>query len=220
MDRMKWSALLSQQRLRPEEEERTDLRSGFERDYHRIIGSSSFRRLQDKTQVFALDKSDFIRTRLTHSLEVSSFARSLGQNIAQYILDNHMDRDFTLETKYEICEILQCAGLIHDIGNPPFGHFGEEAIRDWFCRKLPGLTFQGQPVTELLEDQMLQDLYLFEGNAQALRQVTKLHFLVNENGMNLTYALLNTIIKYPIPSVSVKPDGRNIAFRKAGYFAA
>ena len=68
-----------------------DLRSEFEKDYHRIIGSSSFRRLQDKTQVFALDKSDFIRTRLTHSLEVSSFARSLGQNIAQYIIANQMD---------------------------------------------------------------------------------------------------------------------------------
>ena len=221
--RMNWKTLLSAKRIGSYGRTVSgseDLRSEFEKDYHRIIGSASFRRLQDKTQVFALDKSDFIRTRLTHSLEVSSFARSLGQNIAQYILDNHMDRDFTLETKYEICEILQCAGLIHDIGNPPFGHFGEEAIRDWFCRKLPGLTFQGQPVTELLEDQMLQDLYLFEGNAQALRQVTKLHFLVNENGMNLTYALLNTIIKYPIPSVSVEPDGRNIAFRKAGYFAA
>lgn len=221
--RMNWKALLSAKRIG--NYGRTvagndDLRSEFEKDYHRIIGSASFRRLQDKTQVFALDKSDFIRTRLTHSLEVSSFARSLGQNIAQYILDNHMDRDFTLENKYEICEILQCAGLIHDIGNPPFGHFGEEAIRDWFQRKLPHLRYRGQPVTELLEDQMLQDLYLFEGNAQALRQVTKLHFLVNENGMNLTYALLNTIIKYPVPSVEADALSSNIACKKTGYFAA
>ena len=221
--RMNWQTLLSAKRIgsyRKTAAVSEDLRSEFEKDYHRIIGSSSFRRLQDKTQVFALDKSDFIRTRLTHSLEVSSFARSLGQNIAQYILDNQMDRDFTIETKYEICEILQCAGLIHDIGNPPFGHFGEEAIRDWFTRNLPSLTFRGQKITDLLEDQMLADLYLFEGNAQALRQVTKLHFLVNENGMNLTYALLNTIIKYPVPSVNADPDSSNIAFRKPGYFAA
>ncbi|MBQ9064205.1 MAG: deoxyguanosinetriphosphate triphosphohydrolase [Blautia sp.] len=220
---MNWKSLLSAKRIGSygrTVSAGSDLRSEFEKDYHRIVGSATFRRLQDKTQVFALDKSDFIRTRLTHSLEVSSFARSLGQNIAQYILDNHMDKDFTPETKVEICEILQCAGLIHDIGNPPFGHFGEEAIRDWFVRKLPTLTFQGQKVTDLLEEQMLQDLYLFEGNAQALRQVTKLHFLVNENGMNLTYALLNTIIKYPVPSVAVDPGSSNIALKKMGYFAA
>ena len=221
--RMNWKSLLSAKRVGSYGRTGAgngDLRSEFEKDYHRIIGSATFRRLQDKTQVFALDKSDFIRTRLTHSLEVSSFARSLGQNIAQYILDNHLDRDFTLETKYEICEILQCAGLIHDIGNPPFGHFGEEAIRDWFVRKLPSLSFRGQLVTDLLEEQMLQDLYLYEGNAQALRQVTKLHFLVNENGMNLTYALLNTIIKYPVPSVEADPGCSNIACKKYGYFAA
>ena len=221
--RMNWQMLLSAKRIgnyRRTSSSDEDLRSEFEKDYHRIIGSSSFRRLQDKTQVFALDKSDFIRTRLTHSLEVSSFARSLGQNIAQYILDNHLDRDFTIETKYEMCEILQCAGLIHDIGNPPFGHFGEEAIRDWFRRNLPAFTFRGQKITDLLEDQMLEDLYLYEGNAQALRQVTKLHFLVNENGMNLTYALLNTIIKYPVPSVNADSNSVNIAYRKPGYFAA
>ncbi len=221
--RMNWTSLLSAKRVGNYGRTGTgnaDLRSEFEKDYHRIIGSATFRRLQDKTQVFALDKSDFIRTRLTHSLEVSSFARSLGQNIAQYILDNHLDRDFTLEKKYEICEILQCAGLIHDIGNPPFGHFGEEAIRDWFVRKLPSLYFQGQRVTDLLEEQMIQDLYLYEGNAQALRQVTKLHFLVNENGMNLTYALLNTIIKYPVPSVEADPNSGSISRKKYGYFAA
>ncbi len=198
----------------------SDLRSEFEKDYHRIIGSSSFRRLQDKTQVFALDKSDFIRTRLTHSLEVSSFAKSLGQNIAQYILDNNLDEDFTERSKADICDILQCAGLIHDIGNPPFGHFGEEVIRDWFSRNMGGLTFRGQRLTELLDRQMLQDLYHFEGNAQALRQVAKLHFLVNENGMNLTFSLLNTIIKYPVSSENINEYSGNIKDKKMGFFLA
>ena len=196
----------------------TDLRTEFEKDYHRIIGSSAFRRLQDKTQVFALDKSDFIRTRLTHSLEVSSFARSLGQNVAQYILTSGLDPEFTWQDKADICDILQCAGLIHDIGNPPFGHFGEEAIRDWFQRKLPQLTFRGRPVSEILNGQMLRDLYHFEGNAQALRQVARLHFLVNENGMNLTYPLLCTIVKYPVSSEHMEPEGNDISRKKMGFF--
>ena len=198
----------------------SDLRSEFEKDYHRIIGSSSFRRLQDKTQVFALDKSDFIRTRLTHSLEVSSFAKSLAQNIAQYLLDHDLDSEFTPRMKGDICDILLCAGLIHDIGNPPFGHFGEEAIRDWFRRRMKLLRFRGKPVTEILTPQMLGDFIHFEGNAQALRQVTKLHFLVNENGMNLTYALLNTIVKYPVSSVQMEPDGARISAKKMGFFTA
>ena len=197
-----------------------DLRSEFEKDYHRIIGSSSFRRLQDKTQVFALDKSDFIRTRLTHSLEVSSFAKSLGQNIAQCLIDYEIDESFTPQMKYDICDILQCAGLIHDLGNPPFGHFGEEAIRDWFARNMSRLYFKGCPVTEILSDQMLQDFYHFEGNAQALRQVSKLHFLVNEYGMNLTFALLNTIIKYPVASDRICPESGDIKEKKMGFFYA
>ena len=195
-----------------------DLRSEFEKDYHRIIGSSSFRRLQDKTQVFALDKSDFIRTRLTHSLEVSSFARSLGQNIGECIMNQGLDAGFTREMQRDICDILQCAGLIHDIGNPPFGHFGEEAIRDWFARKLESLFYKGKPLTQVLTSQMLQDFLYFEGNAQALRQVTKLHFLSDENGMDLTYALLDTMIKYPVSSCDMDPEGDRISRKKMGYF--
>lgn len=224
MNMMDWKRLLSPKRVgnyaKSSNVRSGDLRSEFEKDYHRIIGSSSFRRLQDKTQVFALDKSDFIRTRLTHSLEVSSFSKSMGQNIAQYLIENHVDDTFTQETKADICDILQCAGLIHDIGNPPFGHFGEEAIRDWFVRRLHTLSFQGKPVTEVLTNQMVQDFYHFEGNAQALRQVTKLHFLVNENGMNLTYALLNTIIKYPVSSENINPESGKIAEKKMGFFHA
>ena len=196
------------------------MRSEFEKDYHRIIGSASFRRLQDKTQVFPLDKSDFIRTRLTHSLEVSSYGKSLGQNIGEYILTYIKDPDFTWKDKEEICNILECAGLIHDIGNPPFGHFGESVIRDWFKRNLPIMKFKGETVENLLTEQMREDFYHFEGNAQALRLVTKLHYLVDEHGMNLTYALLHTIVKYPVSSVGIDKNTGNIKDKKMGYYYA
>ncbi len=197
-----------------------DLRSEFEKDYHRIIGSASFRRLQDKTQVFPLDQSDFIRTRLTHSLEVSSFAKSLGQNIGENILAYRKDPHFTPQMKEDICNILLCAGLIHDIGNPPFGHFGEETIREWFRKRLGKMSFRSMPLTEILPPQMREDLYHFEGNAQALRLVTRLHYLVDEYGMNLTYALLGTIIKYPVSSLEVDPVSEDIKDRKLGYYYA
>lgn len=221
---MQWEQLLSPKRQRDgyggQRQNIGDLRSEFEKDYHRIIGSASFRRLQDKTQVFPLDKSDFIRTRLTHSLEVSSFGKSLGQNIGEYILTYIKDPGFTVGMKEDICNILQCAGLIHDIGNPPFGHFGETAIRDWFERNLDVMEFKGEKLGNLLSPQMKQDFLNFEGNAQALRLVTKLHYLVDENGMNLTYALLNTIVKYPVSSLEINVDGGDIREKKLGYYYA
>lgn len=221
---MNWEQLLSAKRSRQKssgkEAAAADLRSEFEKDYHRIIGSASFRRLQDKTQVFPLDQSDFIRTRLTHSLEVSSLAKSLGQNISEYILTTRKDAGFKSSMKEDVCSILQCAGLIHDIGNPPFGHFGEVAIREWFARNLPLLFYKGQPLDQILTEQMKQDFYHFEGNAQALRLVTKLHFLVDENGMNLTYGLLNTIVKYPVSSLEIEEHGGDIKKKKLGYYLA
>ena len=219
---MEWKKLLSDKRrgeyTRKKSVKATDLRSEFEKDYHRIIASASFRRLQDKTQVFPLDKSDFIRTRLTHSLEVSSIAKSLGQNISEYIIKDKLDDDFTIQMKTDVSDILQCAGLIHDIGNPPFGHFGEEAIREWFKSHLSRLMYKGKAVSEILSPQMQADFYNFEGNAQALRLVSRLHFLVNENGMNLTYGLLNTIIKYPVSSLDKGKEKNNIQCKKMGYF--
>ena len=111
---MEWKKLLSEKRTGAHRLARkkgqTDLRSEFEKDYHRIVSSASFRRLQDKTQVFPLDKSDFIRTRLTHSLEVSSLAKSLGQNISEYILQKQTVQDFTYRMKEDIGTILMCAG--------------------------------------------------------------------------------------------------------------
>ncbi|MBQ0058635.1 MAG: deoxyguanosinetriphosphate triphosphohydrolase [Lachnospiraceae bacterium] len=220
---MDWQQLLSEKRkaqpVRRSDKVR-DFRSEFEKDYHRIIGSASFRRLQDKTQVFPLDKSDFIRTRLTHSLEVSSFARALGEIISTSILERGQDKTFSLKTKEDICEILQCAGLIHDIGNPPFGHFGEESIREWFVHNLPELTYHGQKVTDMLDDQQINDLLHFEGNAQGLRLVSKLHFQSNENGLDLTFGLLSAVMKYPTSSVEIEADGNCIQRKKLGYFKA
>ena len=218
---MEWKKLLCDERIRSfRRQSAADLRTEFEKDYHRIIGSASFRRLQDKTQVFPLDRSDFVRTRLTHSLEVSSLAKSLGQNIGQKIQMEIRDDSFLPEHKAAVCDILQCAGLLHDIGNPPFGHFGEAAIQDWFRKNLGELEFKGKPLTELLSDQMIRDFYHFEGNTQAFRVVTRLHFLVDEHGMNLTKALLGTIIKYPVSSVEIDKKSGDIRTKKMGYFFA
>lgn len=219
---MNWKQLLCDERIRKYSKSSVsrDLRTEFEKDYHRIIGSAAFRRLQDKTQVFPLDKSDFIRTRLTHSLEVSSFARSLGQNVGEKLVSSKMDPDFGVRQIGDICAILQCAGLIHDIGNPPFGHFGETAIQDWFRKNLPSLTYKGNKVEDLLSEQMKQDFYNFEGNTQALRVVSKLHYLVDEHGMNLTKALLATIIKYPVSSCETDKKCGDLKFKKMGYFYA
>ena len=218
---MKWSQLLCSSRARGVHRVNpNDLRSEFQKDYHRIIGSASFRRLQDKTQVFPLDKSDFVRTRLTHSLEASSFAKSLGQTIFEGVMQRGIDREVTPKVKEDIFIILECAGLVHDIGNPPFGHFGEDAIREWYKDNMPELKYKDKPLTEILNSQMQNDFYFFEGNAQALRLLSKLHFLVDENGMNLTFALLNTIVKYPVPSTGINKKSGNIKDKKMGYFFA
>ena len=110
--------------------------------------------------------------------------------------------------------------MIHDIGNPPFGHFGETIIREWFENNLPVMEYKGQPVSNILTPQMREDFYHFEGNAQALRLVSKLHFLVDEHGMNLTYALLNTIVKYPVSSLGIDETTGNIKDKKMGYYYA
>ena len=219
---MKWEQLLSGKRPGREEARsgRRDLRSEFEKDYHRIIVSASFRRLQDKTQVFPLDKSDFIRTRLTHSLEVSSIGRSLAQNVGEALIGSGKEPGFTAGMKADVCDILQCAGLIHDIGNPPFGHFGEETIREWFEEHLDSLTWHGKSVTEILTPAQLSDLRSFEGNAQGLRMVTRLDYPVMGDGMNLTCGLLSAVIKYPTDSLTADPKSKDVQRRKNGYFAS
>jgi dGTPase len=129
-----------------------------------------------------------------------------------------LDPSLTLELVYEMGDLLLCAGLIHDIGNPPFGHYGETSIRDWFKINLPLVRYRGRPLIEVLSPQMINDLLNFEGNAQALRLLSKLHFLKDDYGMNLTLPLLDTIIKYPVSSLEVNPTHPDIRFRKIGYF--
>lgn len=219
MPQMNWQQLLCAKRSRQRVSSApSDVRTEFRKDYHRIIGSASFRRLQDKTQVYPLNRGDFVRTRLTHSLEVSSFSGSLGDIVFRRLEERGTD-GIDGQTRENCCDILKCAGLVHDIGNPPFGHFGEYATRQWFRENLPTLRFKGQPVTELLTPQAQGDLLNFEGNAQALRVLTRLHCLIDlDHGMNLTYALLNTIVKYPVSSLEINKKSGNIKDKKMGYF--
>ncbi len=217
---MEWKKLICPERIRKSHQTTDDLRTEFEKDYHRIIGSASFRRLQDKTQVFPLDKSDFVRTRLTHSLEVSSFGKSLGQSVSKIIIRDKKDDSFLSEYSAHICDILQCAGLIHDIGNPPFGHFGEDVIKNWFRTNLANFNYKGKSVAEILKPEMLSDFYNFDGNAQGFRLVTKLHHIIDEHGMNLTKGLLSAIIKYPCSSYEADKHSLDIRRKKTGYFYA
>lgn len=219
MPQFTWERLLCKKRSREYVNAKSsDVRSEFRKDYHRIICSASFRRLQDKTQVYPLNRGDFVRTRLTHSLEVSSFAGSLGDTIFRRLIDEGKE-GVNEQVREDCCDILECAGLIHDIGNPPFGHFGEFAIRQWAAENLPKMMYKGQSVNELLSERQKADFLYFEGNAQALRVLTKLHCLVDmEHGMNLTYALLNTIVKYPVSSLGIDKNSGNIKDKKMGYY--
>lgn len=221
---MNWKELLSTNTIRKRSRiKASDVRNDFEKDYHRIISSPSFRRLQDKTQAFPLEENDFVRTRLTHSLEVSSFAKSIAQSIGKRIIEENLDDDFGYEELNAITNILSSASLIHDIGNPPFGHFGEDSIRIWFKENLFKIDVKNEQgeikkLGEWLTPQMCSDFINFEGNAQAIRVVEKLHFIVDENGMNLTFALLNTLIKYPVSSLDIDKNSGNIKDKKMGYF--
>ena len=196
---MKWKNLLNDSKPRkvmPGENEGLDM-SPFERDYYTIVTSSYFRRLQKKTQVYVLDESDFIRTRLTHSLEVSAIAEMLGKRVGEEIRKHH-NEDLPENFVEKLSLVLRCAGLLHDLGNPPFGHSGEEYIRDFFQENEERLRAD-------LTDQMWLDFINFDGNAHNFRIVTKLGQSSNPQderyGMGLTNAVLNSIIKYPYTSL-------------------
>ena len=151
---MNWNELMCPDRIRTVNRGSgsSDARTEFEKDYQRIISSASFRRLQDKTQVFPLDKSDFIRTRLTHSLEVANFARSIGRMLGNRIISEGKDPAFDEDMREDVCAVLECAGLLHDIGNPPFGHFGEDAIRDWFRKNLSAIDYYDGKLADALSE--------------------------------------------------------------------
>lgn len=225
---MNWTDLLSEKAQVEHEEEPSHWSNYpiniFEKDYQSIISSSAFRRLQDKTQVFPLDKSDFVRTRLTHSIEVSTIAKQLGFMVtkgnAKYRIT---DFDNLHQEAENIPSVLSCAGLLHDLGNPPFGHFGEEVIRDWFKDKIEKnkLAFKGETVEERFTPRMLKDLYHFEGNAQALRILSKIKHKPQGSDANLTYSVMNTLIKYPTDSEHIDDsDNADIKLHKMGFFYA
>ncbi|MDX1627078.1 MAG: deoxyguanosinetriphosphate triphosphohydrolase [Fulvivirga sp.] len=204
---MNWQALLSNQRRGKKKKEHLVARSAFEQDYDRIIFSHPFRRLQDKTQVHPLPEHDFVHTRLTHSLEVSSVGRSLGKLAGEAILK----RDPTLAKTYsshDFGAIVAAAALTHDIGNPPFGHAGEEALSEFF------LYGQGRRFEEKVSAVEWKDLTSFEGNAQGFRILNKKRY----QGLKLTYATLAAFTKYPRPSLVTKVDKNRVSQKKFGFF--
>lgn len=227
---MDWSFLLGAERLKPDrypepKEWKKYNISEFEKDYKKIVANSGFRRLQDKTQVFPLDKSDFVRTRLTHSIEVSMIAKQLGTMVCTYIVNNDKIKNqfnFGDRTSQYISEVLMCAGLLHDLGNPPFGHFGETIIGDWFKKYLSDETFQfnGKSISNILTPQMCKDLENFEGNAQSLRLLLKACNGCSTNDLNLTSAVIHTLVKYPVDSTSFNKKNSDIKAHKNGYFKA
>ena len=200
--------------------DKSDGRNPFDSDYSRIMLSSHLRRLQDKAQVFPLEKSDFIRTRLTHSLEVSCFARGLGLGVEKYFLNKGIIS--TKELGY-IPKILEVAGLIHDVGNPPFGHFGEEIIKSYF-RQLDSRSANSnvKKAFERLKQEEKADFLNFDGNVQGFRILRKLGLAKDNDSYNLTMPVLATIIKYPYSSIEGNKKGENTVYsqKKFGYFVS
>lgn len=211
---MNWEQLLSlkkfgdtEKRLRSEQDE---TRLGFEVDYDRIIFSSAFRSLQDKTQVIPLSKTDFVHTRLTHSLEVSVVGRSLGRIVGREILKKHPELTELGYGFNDFGAIVAAAALAHDIGNPPFGHSGEKAIGAYF-EKGNGLRFKDH-----LTPKEYCDLTHFEGNANGFKLITQTKN-GSKDGLRLSYATLGAFTKYPKESLPYKPT-KQIADKKFGFF--
>jgi len=214
---MNWEQLLSlkrfgdtNKRLRKEQDE---TRLGFEVDYDRIIFSSEFRSLQDKTQVIPLSQTDFVHTRLTHSLEVSVVGRTLGRLAGKQLIEKypHLQNIHGYQPN-DFGAIVAAAALAHDIGNPPFGHSGEKAIGEFF-KTGTGKTFQTE-----LSDKEYQDLCDFEGNANGFKILTESR-IGREGGLRLSYSTLGAFTKYPKESLPKKPT-KHIADKKYGFFQA
>lgn len=212
---MNWEQLLSlkrygdtNKRIRKEQDE---TRLGFEVDYDRIIFSSEFRSLQDKTQVIPLSQTDFVHTRLTHSLEVSVVGRSLGRQVGLKVLEKypHLKEIHGYQAN-DFGAIVAAAALAHDIGNPPFGHSGEKAIGHFFK------SGQGTQYKDLLTGKEYQDLCDFEGNANGFKILTQ-DTVGKLGGLRLSYSTLGAFMKYPKESLPKKPT-RHIADKKYGYF--
>lgn len=207
MTQMRWLELLSTIRIGSKKQSSEQARSPFHKDYDRIIFSQSFRQLNRKTQVHPLTQHDAIHTRLTHSLEVSCIGRSLGMLAAEKIKDELP----VWISPADVGAIIQAACLAHDIGNPPFGHAGEYAIREWFDDASHGDFLKALS----LEEQA--DVRQFEGNAQGLRLLTKIDYHPNDGGMRLTYATLGAYLKYPWLSKTIESQDNIPASKRAKF---
>lgn len=205
---MEWKQLISNKRFGQEHKhaERHDDRSEFKRDYDRLIFSSAFRRLQNKTQVFPLPGSIFVHNRLTHSLEVASVGMSIGNDISRRVIQKQPDLKDTLVE--EIGTIVSAACLAHDLGNPPFGHSGEKAIQTFFSEG------PGQKIKPMVSSEFWDDITHFEGNANAFRILTHRFKGRRQGGFVMTYSMLASIVKYPFASSLAGNHG------KFGFFAS
>lgn len=212
---MNWKKLLSAKRWGYEYREikSEDIaRSEFQRDYDRLIFSSPFRRLQNKTQVFPLPGSVFVHNRLTHSLEVASVGRSLGRIFYTKYKEVNARVDEELPYLQEIGNIVSSACLAHDLGNPAFGHSGESAISHYF------LSGEGLKYKDEVTEQEWHDLVHFEGNANALRILTNQFNGKEAGGFALTYSTLAAIVKYPCAAIDGNIKGKGLHRKKYGYF--
>ena len=211
---MNWEQLLSLKRF-GDTQKRTrvaqdETRLGFDVDFDRIIFSSAFRSLQDKTQVIPLSEIDFVHTRLTHSLEVSVVGRTLGRRVGQILLDRHPNLKKLGYTFNDFGAIVAAASVTHDIGNPPFGHSGEKAIGEYF-KTGKGIKYKGE-----LTEKEYQDLIDFEGNANGFKILTESREGIF-GGLRLSYATLGAFVKYPKESLPKKPT-KHIVDKKYGFF--
>lgn len=207
-----WPLWLNAARRRPSQTSpalfHTETRAEIERDYDRVLFSTPVRRMADKTQVFPLDHSDSVRTRLTHSHEVANLARSVGLDL---VFNRNLASGLPQALR-DVPALLATIGLAHDLGNPPFGHQGEDAIGRWFARHEMTVLSPKMGLTEA----MRQDFLRFEGNAQTLRLLTKLQLINDDYGLNLTVATLAALIKYPVGSD--KTDKNFVVRKKHGFF--
>jgi len=221
MAQIEWVKLLSSGRRKKKAEPvasaGSEIRTSIERDHDRILFSTPVRRLADKTQVFPLEKNDSVRNRLTHSCEVSNLARSVGTALA---FAHDLARPVT-NSKRDIPALCAAIGLVHDLGNPPFGHQGEAAIQSWFVEHesaiLSGVTSEDAEGFQL-SSQQREDFLKFEGNAQGFRLVTRLQLLNDNFGLDLSFATLSAMMKYPTPSNAIEKS--NAAKKKHGFFAS
>ena len=209
---MNWPQLLSRKRLGSSEQPSgSATRTDFQRDLDRIVFSSAFRRMQDKTQIFPLSKVDYVRTRLTHSLESSSVGRSLGTLVGEQIIARHGLADHEASDFGDICA---AACLAHDIGNPPFGHSGEDAIRHWAAN-----ADYGKQRVAVFKGSQREDFLNFEGNAQGFRVITRLQNRDNPGGLQLTCATLAAFTKYPRESCIGNGRFDGVSAKKPGFTA-